>query len=329
MTPPAVGLGTLSRLNALFARPQVLSVYLDACPARAAGCAEQCMRLVEDLPSPREDLLRARVQAMLDGDSALAFGTRSIALFVAEDGPQALVPLPLTVEPMAVMDCVPWLEPLAGMLTCGNWGAAIVDWRAARLLRGGPAGLIEFAFLGEQVSDRLDASAGRSASASCPASVATQWVQEHRLELVRRLANMLARAHHRRPFERIAVAAPRKLWRLIEPQLSETLRERLVGVLAVEHTADLRLRKEVVEVLRSARDEGLCCARSTSTPLRGPSVVALNHTTASLMARLPQGQVVGDLAEGREPLAHLADPGNRSAAPSAGRDDLWTPMMER
>jgi len=54
------------------------------------------------------------------------------------------VRLPQAVEPLAVIDTVVWLEPLAEMVCLGDWGVAVVSRRGARLLRGGPDGLAEF-----------------------------------------------------------------------------------------------------------------------------------------------------------------------------------------
>ena len=35
---------------------------------------------------------------------------------------------------MAVLDTIPWLEPLAGMFVAGDWGVAVLGRRTARLL---------------------------------------------------------------------------------------------------------------------------------------------------------------------------------------------------
>lgn len=287
MTPPAVGLGTLSRLHETVVGTTVLSVYLDVGPDRAADCEAQFTRLTLGLRWPQGDFAAARVRAMLSCVSMLAYGTRGIALFVAADGAQTLVPLPVAVEPMAVLDCVPWLEPLTGMLTSGDWGAAIVDWRTVRLLRGGSGGLIEFAFLDEGVRVRR-------AMAACSASARLGWGHQHGLECGKLLVDMLARAHRRRPFDRIAVAAPPELWTLIEPQLAKTLRERLVGLLAIERVADGKLRRELSTLLACAAvGEDLRGAHSTSTTLRGQRARTLNHTTGRLMAPMPHRPLVG------------------------------------
>jgi hypothetical protein len=36
-------------------------------------------------------------------------------------------------HPLAVLDTVPWLEPLAAMLTTGDWGVAVLSRRGAPL----------------------------------------------------------------------------------------------------------------------------------------------------------------------------------------------------
>jgi len=57
---------------------------------------------------------------------------------------------------------------------------------------------------------------------------------EHVAEYARRLTGLLLRAHRRRPFERLVVAAPRELWPLVEGSLHSDLRGRLAGLVALD-----------------------------------------------------------------------------------------------
>jgi hypothetical protein len=87
---------------------------------------------------------------------------RGLAIFSsAEAGVLETVRLPSPVEPMAVLDTVPWLEPLAGMIAADDWGVAVVSRSAARLFRGGPHALMQFAAVHDDVHRRHAQGAGR------------------------------------------------------------------------------------------------------------------------------------------------------------------------
>lgn len=286
MTPPAVGRGTLSRLGEAFAGRRALSVYLDI-GSGARGRQRQFEVLTEELPLPLDQAIVARVHSMLGCGSTLAHGTKALALFLAADGSaEAMVPLPVAVEPMAVLERIAWLEPLVGMLTSGNWGAAIVSGRMTRLLRGGQAGLIEFALLDEGIDYP------RGAGAACSPSLAGRAVRQHRWEHAgNQIVAMLARAHRREPFERMAIAAPRELWPLIEHQLDDALHRQLVGLLAVGRAVDLRLQEAVLALLAHQDSGSRRCCRSTATPLPELGATTVSPTSARLLPRLPQGQL--------------------------------------
>jgi hypothetical protein len=228
MTPPAVGSGTLRRLNELGSggRP-VLSVYLDLdharLPTRAAREAELEV-LLAGVASPASDADAGRVREMLQSMPALVYGVRGLALFSSAEGSVSeVVALPGPVEPMAVADTIPWLEPLAGMFTSGDWGVAVIAPAAARLLRGGPRTLVEFAVVNHELPDT--GAAGERSQAGCPRPVGDDLV-EH----ARRVGCLLLRAHRRRAFDRLMVVARSELWPPLEGSLASGLRDRLVGV---------------------------------------------------------------------------------------------------
>ena len=58
------------------------------------------------------------------GDPAITRGANGLAIFsaVGADILEA-VRLPSVVEPMTVVDAVPWLEPLAAMISPGDWAS--------------------------------------------------------------------------------------------------------------------------------------------------------------------------------------------------------------
>src|ERR1039458_1263106 len=148
MGAPAVGMGTLRRLNRLGGDGHpVLSFYLDLDAARfptlSARDAELEALIAGDAQHAEETDVR-RVRQTLHAIAGFAYGTRGLAMF-SSAGEMALaeVRLPSPVEPMAVLDTAPWLEPLAGMFTRGDRAVAVVGRRGARLFRGGPGMLVE------------------------------------------------------------------------------------------------------------------------------------------------------------------------------------------
>jgi hypothetical protein len=283
VTPPAVGLGTLSRLSAMSAadRP-VLSVYLDFDPASPAACLHQFESLVETLDQQPARADRERVRRSLGAPLAPAHGTRSVGLFAAAEGSAyAMVPLPVPVQAMVVVETIPWLEPVAGMLTSGDWGAAVLDRRAARLLRGGQARLVEFAAAAPAMRP--------GAQPRASSSTAPQAVRELVVDRVEQVARMLARAHARRPFERLALAAPRELWLPLERALPGSLRDRMVGALELRQPIeDSDLHAVLIDLLRRDQDgRRLRCARSTATALPGERPAVFSTTSARLVHPLP------------------------------------------
>lgn len=111
--------------------------------------------------------------------------------------------------------------------------------------------------------------------------------REHVVEHARRLAELLLRAHRRRPFDQLVVAAPNALWPFIEGALDSALRARLAGLveLDLEHAPAQELARAVAPVMQLARREKTEHAqRSTTTPLvvGGPTATAYLTTTRRL-----------------------------------------------
>lgn len=210
----------------------MLSLYLSPDPTRPsapAACEGELDALLADLAPQASESDGERTREMLRTMiPALPYGTRSLALFSsAEGGASAAVPLPEPVQAMAVLEAVPWVEPLAGMFTPGDWGAAILGRRSTRLLRGGPRTLVEFATVRHEI-DRGHGPRGLSQVGVRHAM--RRGVGEH----VRHLSGLLMRAHRRRPFTRLVVSAPRELQLLVEDALHSELRDRLAGLVALD-----------------------------------------------------------------------------------------------
>lgn len=95
----------------------VLSVYLDLDPTRFPTPAARDTQLSALLSKARREAPEKDVgpiRALLDSEPAIARGAQGLAIFSSADADVLeAVRLPRPVEPMAVVDTVPWLEPLA------------------------------------------------------------------------------------------------------------------------------------------------------------------------------------------------------------------------
>lgn len=228
----ALGTGTLRRLSRLDAGGlPLLSLYLDLdgdrFPTPDARDVELAALLAQAGPAGGgaervRELLRVRPQLMRDAPG--------LAVFAApRGGPLEAVALPQRVEPMIVVDTLPWLEPLTAMTTVEHWGVAIVTRSAARLLRGGPRSLVEFQAFG--------CGAGQSVAAHA-----------------RRAAQRLLCAHRRHAFEHLVVAAADDVWPTIAANLHRDLRARLTSQVAapLEHAATREIAAAVAPAVQAA-----------------------------------------------------------------------------
>jgi hypothetical protein len=223
VTSPVVGLGTLRRLAELeWGAGSVLSVYVPLDPAAVRACELELAALAAR-PAPGPDLsaIGCVRDALRSMPMFASHGTRGLALFSSQ-AQLEFVPLPERTAPITVTDTQPWLEPLAGMFCAGESGVAVVDRRCLRLFRGGARGLVEFAAVGTGVRDRrVDGDNSQRHSRLL--------IDRDRPVVARRLADLLHRAHGRRAFDTIAIAAPRELWPSVSAALPEGLRARLAG----------------------------------------------------------------------------------------------------
>ena len=150
MAPDAIGVGTLRQLAELpTGGHPVLSVYFDLESESLSTPAARDAHLGSLRREPELSGARTAVdsvQALLRTRPELTRGAHGLAVFSCnEAGVLEAVRLPQAVKPMAVLDTLPWLEPLAELTTCENWGVAVVSPHRARLFRGGVRALTEFA----------------------------------------------------------------------------------------------------------------------------------------------------------------------------------------
>ncbi len=157
MAPPAVGTGTLRRLSELDTGGHpVLSVYLGLESGRSLEAVAEVREreldgVIADIEQGTMQAEVGRLHEVLQRMPELAHGTRSLALFSSAQGATvAAVPLPSPIEPMTVIDTLPWLEPLAGTFSPGDLAVAVIDRHIGRLFRGAPRMLVEFATVHDQ-----------------------------------------------------------------------------------------------------------------------------------------------------------------------------------
>jgi hypothetical protein len=270
MVPDAIGVGTLKRLAELPTDGHpVLSVYLDL-DSESLSTPAACEALLRSLPG-KPGLSAAssdvqRIQALLRAQPALTRDAHGLAVFSSAQA-QVLeaVRLPRPVRPIAVLDTLPWLEPLAELTTGENWGVAVVSARTARLFRGGARALAEFASFDadEQPGPHLQ-----------------------------RVAERLHLAHHRRPFAYLAIVAPTELHGLIDSSLDEELKDARAAVVAADlhHASALQLAlvlAPLIDGVERTHERALLARLEISDGAAEPAAVGLDE----VLSMLERGQV--------------------------------------
>ncbi|MGZ4305217.1 MAG: baeRF10 domain-containing protein [Solirubrobacteraceae bacterium] len=292
----AVGLDTLERLARLDAHGHpILSVYVDLDPTRFPTPdtrGTELGALLDDARRQGGEKDADRVQTWLNANPAIGRGARGLALFSsAPTEIFEIVPLPTPVEPLTVLDTVPWLEPLAAMISPGDWGVAVVSRRAARLLRGGPGGLSEFATVAGDLH-RRHAQGGWSQARF------QRGIEEQVAAHVRGVADRLLRAHLRRPFQQLVIVCSDELRPVIERSLSREL----IGVLAGMVDADLEhvpvdeiagAIAPVIERIERNRERDLIAQLEQALGTGGRAAAGLDEVLSTLEQQQVQTLLVG------------------------------------
>lgn len=222
----AVSTRTLEELGRIgWTGEPVLSVYLDLDPSRFPTPATRDVELSALLGGADADELDVKhVREVVRSHPELERGAHGLAIFsCAASSILEVIPVPEAVEPLAVVDSVPWLEPLAAMLTSDDWGVAVMSRREARLFRGGRDGLIEFVGVRDELH-RRHAQGGWSQARF------ERGIEQQVAEHARHTAELLLRAHRARPFDRIVIVCSDELWPVLEKSVHQDLRDRLAGV---------------------------------------------------------------------------------------------------
>lgn len=298
-TAEPVSTSTLERLGRIDAAGNpILSVYLDLDPSRFPTPAARDAELSALLGGTGADELDVRhVRDTVRKNPELAQGAHGLAIFsCAASGLLEVLPVPEPMEPLAVVDSVVWLEPLAATLVNDDWGVAVLSRREARLLRGGRDGLIEFA----AVSDELH---GRHAQGGWAQANLQRGIEQQVSEHAQHVAELLLRAHRRRPFDHVVIVAADEMWPVMEANLHQDLRDRLAGVV----TRDLEKSPErdvalavapVIERVEREREQALISRLEAALGTGGPGVCGLDE----VLATLQQGRIEMLLLAGRADL---------------------------
>lgn len=304
VTGGAFRMDTLQRLSRLDTHGHpVLSVYLDLDPTRFPTPDTRDTQLGSLLDEARRqagDQEADRVEAWLDANGAIRQGARGLAIFSsAQAGIFEAVRLTSPVEPLAVVDTVPWLEPLAALVSPSDWGVAVLSRRAARLLRGGPGGLTEFAAIEDELH-RRHAQGGWSQARF------QRGIEEQVAAHVRAVADRLLRAHLRQPFTHLVIICSDEL----RPVVEHSLHSELTEVLAETVDADLEhaSAEEIAAVLapaieraERARERSLIAQLEQALGTRGPAAAGLDEVLSTLEQRRVETLLVaerGDLKAG-------------------------------
>jgi peptide chain release factor subunit 1 len=310
----SVVLERLSRLES--AGHPLLSVYLDLDPSRfptPSAREAELSALLSSAGARDPDAEHAREAVASHPD--LVHGAQAVAIFsCAAAGVLEVLALPEPVQPLVVLDTIPWLEPLAAMITSEDWGVAVVSRRAARLFRGGVEGLVEFAAIRDDVH-------GRHATGGWSQARLARGVEQQVAEHVRHTAELLLRAHRRRPFEQLVIVASSELSPTIEASLHRDLRDRLAGVIEhdLEHAALREIESAVTPVLERAerdREQALIARLSDALGTGGPAAAGLDEVLATFEEERVEVLL---LAEESNLTAGLCPRCGRLSAASEGR----------
>ncbi|HUN78578.1 MAG TPA: hypothetical protein VMU32_06650 [Solirubrobacteraceae bacterium] len=223
------------------------------------------------------------------------------------------MPLPCEVRPQAVLDTVPWLEPVAGMCASGAWGAAVLGPHTLRLFRGGPRMLVEYG----DVHDDPPAMLGAGGRSPHSPRRRLQVTERHAAWRVERAAALLARAQQGRAHEHLVVAAPHELWPLVERTLHGDLRARLDGLVGpgLERASEQDITRAAGAVVARAEHEehGRCAGSTTTVPSLRCERVDARPTTSRYTSGLsvPAGPPARTCTSGGGYAART--PGSRSS----------------
>ncbi len=296
-TVDAISADTLERLARLDAKGHpLLTLFLNLDPERFPTPDTRATQIGALLDSARRQGAQHEaddVQAWLSANPVIGGRARGVAIFSSTPaGILEAVPLPHPVEPMVVVDSIPWLEPLAAMRSPGEWGVAVMSRREARLFRGGHDSLTEFAMLVDELH-RRHAQGGWS-QARFQRGIDTQ-VAVH----VRGVIDRLLRAHRARPFRKIAIVCADELRPVIEENLPGELADLVSGTVDadLEHAPAAELINALAPLIEQDdqnREHALIEQLEQALGTGGPAAAGLDEVLSTLSQQRVQTLLVGD-----------------------------------
>jgi peptide chain release factor subunit 1 len=241
----------------------VLSLYLDLDPSRFPHLRDRRMQLdallddaerrylSDELAHDQRMAVRAdieRVRSLLtdDDDAELAVESgRGLAVFCSTPADMLeVVTLRGPVKGTVIIAQRPFIEPLVELEPHARWCALLVSRRSARILRGTRERLVEVSSSHDDVHQHH--SQGGRSQARYQRGIEHE-VDEH----IRSTCVDLFERWQRRPFDRLALAAPAELRPRVEAELHAELRQRLAGhfEVEVEHATVDEIRRRAAELI--------------------------------------------------------------------------------
>ena len=308
-----LGPATLARLGRLDTGGHpVLTVYLDLDPSHFPTPTARKSEL-ESLMDEAHRLGAADdfmpLLAWLDADPESLRDVHGLAVFSSlPAGLLEVVRLRSPVEPLVVVDSIPWLEPLATRASDGSWAVAVASRRAARLFRGDASQLAEFASFRDPLHRRI--AVGGPSQDRIERRIENQ-VAVH----ARHVAARLLRAYQRRRFEHLVVVAADEVWPLIEHDLDDELRRVLAGTVPedLEKAGEAQILTAVRPVIERVERE-----REHDLVARLEHGLAVGRRAAAgsgdVLAALEQKRVETLLVSDDHPAEHAIETAERQSA---------------
>jgi peptide chain release factor subunit 1 len=210
----------------------VLSVYLNLDPrefATAEARASAVTSVVDEAErrARRHKEIRPDVERLREFlESADFQGAHGMAVFASEPaGLFEAFRLPRPVPNDVVVGSAPFVEPLAELVTEGDWFVLLANRRIARFLRGSREHLDE---LGRLESD----TPGRHDQGGWSQARYQRSIDNEAFHHLRRTAQELQR--RRRPFQHLLLGAPDDAYSTLEGELSAAVRARLRGRVSID-----------------------------------------------------------------------------------------------
>jgi peptide chain release factor subunit 1 len=319
------GLSTLERLSDIETGGYpVVSVYLDLDPSRFPTPASRDAQLgsllgvarhdagAKDLDGVKADI--DNIHALLVRDPSLMRTARAL-LLVSCAGASVLqaVRLPDAIEPMAVVDTVPWLEPLAEIVYPGGWGVAVVSRRAARIFRGGPGGLAQFAVIRDELHRRHSQGGWSQARFQRGIEEQVAWHAQH-------VADRLLRAHRRAPFVVLVIVASDETLPVVLRNLHSDLTALLAGTAHadLEHASTADIERAVIPLVDMAqreREHALVAEIEEGLGTGVAAAAGLDEVLATLLQRRVDALLVPPGSSQVEAIEHAVQEASRQAVP--------------